>query len=208
MGGKNSGRFKKGITKKSAIKKPVTVDKKVESPKSKPEPPKIELIEETLDFESNADRILKESIAQIELNKKPEPEIKNENVDQNQNQKDEIKKDDVKIKKEDWSPVVGFAMGIIGQIFEKSTGFKELNYTEQELEAGAVATSDIINVLWPDIKALTEDQKIILTSSMILLKIHTDKLNLYYQLKSEKTEKKEVEKNESTRDAETKPTAA
>lgn len=189
MGGKNSGRYKRGDKTKSKKIEPIL--KKVEV--KKPEPV-IELVEETVDFESNANRILNETQSKIQAEKIEEKkeEVKTENIEPQ------------KPKKEDWSPVVGFVMHVLGGVFETATGFKEMNYSDDEIESCSVAGSEIINVLWPDIKALTEDQKILLLNSMIILKVHVEKVKILTDLKKKKSEES---KNEPT-EVKTEQTAA
>lgn len=192
MGGKNSGRFKKG-TKKTSVN-PQTSQHSVKfghpgSGGTTGEPP-----EETTDFESNADRILRESAAAQAEILKEQPKIQ---TTENQNSEPLPLPEK---KKEDWSPVVGFFMGVAGQIFENVTGFKEMNYTEDEIKNCSEAASEIINVIWPDVTALTEDQKIMIVNSMIILKIHVDKMNRLKELKEKKL-------NESTRADAAKPAA-
>ena len=194
MGGKNSGRYKKGI-KKSDLKKneknQVVTKTEVKTPE-----PKIESTEENFDFEANANRILNASNASIEAQKATKKESAPEE------KKEETTTEVVK-QKEDWTPVAAMAMQILGGVFQSTTGFKEMNYTEDEIEKCAPAVSDLLNVFFPDVKALTEEQKIILINSAILLKVHVDKVTLLVELKKQK-----AAKLDEPTDVKAEPTAA
>lgn len=216
MGGKRSGRYPAGSGKKKDKKKYDYKPNEISATFKAPKSPSIaeqmtnpkafasaDSEEETLDFETNAERILRESNAEILKQKQNEiPRASPE-----QQAAAEPQPEPVKPKKEDWSPVVGFVMNTLGTVFANTTGFKELNYTEEEIETCSHAGSEIINVLWPDIKALTEEQKILLVNTMILLKVHVDKVTLYNELKKQKLQKEADAVNETTRNAETKSAA-
>lgn len=181
-GNKNSGRYKRGDKikvinqKKNDLKiilnqkAPIQKDEQLKS-----EPAKIELVEETMDFESNAKRILAESEAAIAAEAPKKENIQNQNPEMVQ-----------KPKKEDWTPVAGMVMHVLGGLFQNATGVKELNYTEEEINECSPAISDLINLWFPDTQALTEDQKVILISASVIAKVHITKLKIYFDYKKEK----------------------
>lgn len=206
MGGKNSGRYKRGTKKDKTSKMKVVFHSTGAGGTAgeEPAPKKTEINDfepdfehETMDFESNAQRILNESNADLE--KQKSKEAPKASPEAEAGPQPEPPK-----QKEDWSPVVAFVMNVVGTVFANSTGFKELNYTENEIEKCSNAGSEIINVLWPDAKSMTTEQQILLFNSMVLLKVHVDKISLYNELKK----KKESElKHETPVAAEAKPAA-
>ncbi len=135
---------------------------------------------ENISFDQVASSVLQETQAAIEADKKENekpPENKTENP-----QPAAVKEEPT------LEPLVALGMSALGGMYVQTTGFKELDYTEEEIETCAPIITKMIDYFWPNQTGLTEEQKMFLIGGAMLLKIHNDKFKLYKKLSKEQEE--------------------
>lgn len=79
----------------------------------------------------------------------------------------------------DLSEILEIPIKGVGAILAQKTQIQEMSFTDDESKALAKATSDILNVIFPDMENLDPREKAILTSSLVILNVGYSKFSIY-----------------------------
>ncbi len=145
----------------------------------------IEAVETVSDvsWEEVKNEVLKEHTVEVlqekKENEKIDAEIKSESQSGQENQLQQQEQPSLE-------HIVALGMMGLGGVYVQTTGFKELDYTKEEIDTCAPIIGEMINYFFPDLGGLTERQKFMLIGGSMILKVHMDKLMLYRELSAKR----------------------
>jgi|GEM_PF-6207463 len=86
-----------------------------------------------------------------------------------------------KVGDNDFTEIIAEGWTMVGDILVHKTEIPEMQFTDKENSKLSKATNDILNLMFPDLAALSSKEKAILVSALIIMNVGKSKLNIYQE---------------------------